>query len=191
MATDRRCRSCPSQRSSEDWGNLTSQSRFMSCQNRLQKKKDATHAPPEPPLTLHIIAISLVKIRLFSLESLSFLSWALMRTWPLKIKRYMAGIESDLENLFSGLICELYFTTKTKFKNEVFNGHLLLTFFRLFYFWQLIGCLASRFGRWKGIGGCGSERRARMKSESWIVTCIEVTIGTKHLKRKLRTLIIC
>ena len=58
---------------------------------------DATNAPPEPPLKHAKMIILLVKIRLYSLESQSYLSCVYTRILPLKLKRYSAGIESDLE----------------------------------------------------------------------------------------------
>ena len=58
---------------------------------------DATNALFEPHLKHAKMIILLVKIRLFSLESQSFLSRVGTRILPLKLKRYSAGIESDSE----------------------------------------------------------------------------------------------
>ena len=61
------------------------------------KKMDATNSPPEPPLKHAKMIILLMKIRLFLLETQSSLSRVCARILPLKLKRYIAGIESDSE----------------------------------------------------------------------------------------------
>ena len=61
------------------------------------KKMDATNALFEPPLKHAKMFIFLVEIRLFMLESHSFLRRVGTLILQLKLKHYSAGIESDSE----------------------------------------------------------------------------------------------
>ena len=60
-------------------------------------KVDATNAPPEPTLKHAKMIILLVRIRLFLLASQSLKNRVCTNILHLKLKRYIAGIESDFE----------------------------------------------------------------------------------------------